>query len=113
MRQSTAAVDYVLPSGKHLMSVPTDPSTIHLYIGTDNSANSPWTAQINNQIVKFEEIGATAAAIRDKMPIDNQPQATVILRADKNVPMQLINEIKQQLRQAHLYRLVYGASEMQ
>jgi biopolymer transport protein ExbD len=38
-------------------------------------------------------------------------QLTTIIKADKTVPMGLINDVKQELRQAGALRLFYNAAE--
>ena len=72
---------------------------------------SMWTMvmQLGNEIASTADIPAFIRAERIKMSADDQERMTVCIRADRNAPMSLINEVKQQLRQANALNVTYSA----
>lgn len=116
MKSSDVRVRYQVPQGQELVRMQKKSSVVYIYIGAPVAADGihtgkGWRTQVNNQVVQDAEIEACVRQLRDQMNPDDAQQLTVSLRADRNVPMQTIHNVKQQLRAAGVTRINYAGTE--
>ncbi len=70
-----------------------------------------YRVQLNDKFASPAEVTDYVSAERDRMSPEDQQQMTVSIKADRGTHMQLINDVKQALRQAKALRINYSATE--
>lgn len=121
MRQVTLKVDYRAPQGKQLTRLTKKSAVSYIYIGkpvqslpgvsnveTDSSGGC---VQLNDKLATPAEVMDYVLAEKRRMSAEDQWQMTVSIRADRQVPMGVVMDVKQALRQAKVLRVNYSAVE--
>jgi biopolymer transport protein ExbD len=67
--------------------------------------------QLNNRLATVDDIRAYVEEERARMSAEDQGRMVVSLKADRDVPMRLIADIKQALQQSFALRINYSATE--
>jgi len=116
MRDVEMKVRYEEPQGTELQKLSHKGSVVQIYIGRPLSSNpsplaSDFQIQLNNRIATVEDIGRYIEEERRRMSAEDQERLTVSLRADRDVPMSLINDVKQALRNTYALNISYSATE--
>jgi biopolymer transport protein ExbD len=119
MRENTLVVTNV-PMGTEVAKLEDPSNSCTIYIGVPEDAkkygNNP-RIQVNDQLSKKEAIIPFIEQQRTqhtRLLEDGSNAAdmmTTVIKADKKVPMFIINDVKQELRQAGALRLFYNAAE--
>ena len=110
MRDAEKLVTYQIPAGQQTEQVGHQKNVVYIYVG--HPADDPTGAyqiQLGNQIATAAEIPAYIKQQRSHMSADDQERMTVCIRADRDVPMRLLNEVKMQLRKAYALNVTYSA----
>lgn len=110
MRENTVHVQYQQPEGTELQKVTHRGAVIDIYVGKDY-ADGEYKVQINNDVVPLEELASHLAEDRNRVSADEKEYLAASLKADKNVPMSIINKVKMALRTAHILKVNYSAKE--
>ena len=114
MRKVTLKVKYREPQGVELTRLAKKSAVTYIYIGKSlqGSGRSGKTViQMNDKIVTPAEIVDYLSAARSKMTPDEQQQMMVSIKADRDTRMEVINEVKQALRQAKALKISYSATQ--
>lgn len=121
MRQVTLKVDYRAPQGKQLTRLTKKSAVSYIYIGkpvqslpgVSNVENdsSGVCVQLNDKLATPAEVMDYVLAEKRRMSAEDQRQMTVSIRADRQVPMGVVMDVKQALRQAKVLRVNYSAVE--
>ena len=120
MRDVELKVHYQVPQGSQVEKVTRKGSVIQVYIGTAAvSAAAPTASQapqkpliqIGNRIVSLDGIGQAIAEERRRMSAEDRQHMTVSIKADRDVDMGLITDVKQALRKAGALRINYSATK--
>jgi biopolymer transport protein ExbD len=98
MREVDVLVSFKLPEAKAIEKIENKRLVSYLWVGKDRRM------QINDSIVKLEEIQNIMYAKRQTLP-----EIIVSLRVDQGVDMGLVTDIQQSLRKAYCLRLNYSA----
>ena len=77
----------------------------HTNVGNTGSTNK---IQIDQGFVSISEIGSIITAHQTLLPENLQPKFIVIIKADKNVEMGLISNVKQELRKINVLKIQYS-----
>lgn len=109
MRTETPRLKVEVPQGTELTQPASKRAITNLYVGTTPSGDT--RIQIGNHIVPLEEVGNVILALRNRMNDDDASLYTVNIRADKNVSMGVITDIKQELRKVDALNIRYSATE--
>ena len=109
MRTETPLLSIDTPSGKELSKTSSRRTTVNLYVGTGTDGESH--IQIGNHLIPLEQLGSQVAALYNKLNDDDAALFTINLKADRNTPMGLITDIKQELRKAGVLNIRYNAQE--
>lgn len=109
MRQNAEHLKYVNPQGTNLSTLMKKSSLIHLYIG--KASDGKWHIQVGDRVVTKEQVCAAVEDEIHKLPSESQDNVTAALRIDQNAPMELVKELKAQLRMAEVQRICYIANE--
>ena len=111
MRDVEEKVSYQLPQGTEIRKMGNKASVIHIYIGHPADGSDGYRIQLNNRMVTLDDIRRFIAEERELLPAEEQPRMTVSIKADRDVPMGIIADVKQQLQQAFALRVSYAAEK--
>ena len=103
MRTETPPTGISIPEGTELTNTPKKHPITHLYIRRDG------TMQLGSTPVTLQQLTMQLKAEQRKLAPEEREQATVAIRADRQVSMKTIIEVKQALRQAGACRISYAA----
>ncbi|MBR1687744.1 MAG: biopolymer transporter ExbD [Prevotella sp.] len=117
MRDDNLRVHYQVPQGTEVEKLARQSTVVNIYIGR---AAEPYKSQmgegtfiqLNNQIVRVDQIERAINAIREQMPAEDRPRLTVSIRADRDVRMGIINDVKQALVRANALKVNYSANKV-
>jgi len=112
MRSEPLKVKYQLPKGSELTQLAKKSNVCYIYIGrplTGNDRNRT-VIQLNGDYVSVDEIATRLETFRQHIDSDEADAMIVSLKADKDTPMGLITDVKQQLRKANVLRISYSAA---
>jgi biopolymer transport protein ExbD len=99
LREVDILVDFKLPEALAIEKIENKRLISYIWVGNDKRI------QINDSIVKLEEIQPIMYAKRQVLP-----NVIVSLRIDRNSDMGLVTDIQQELRKAYCLRINYSAT---
>jgi len=99
LREVEVFVDYKLPEAQAIEKIENKRLISYIWVGRDKRI------QINDSIVKFEEIEKIMYGKRQALP-----NVIVSLRIDQGIDMGLVTDIQQALRKAYCLRINYSAT---
>lgn len=112
MRSAEEKVRFTIPQGKELQQLTHKASVCYIYIGRLPGAGpDEYSIQINDKVVKVEDIEKAIDAERAKMASDDQAHMTVTIKADKQAPVGLITDVKKALKKSFALKINYSATE--
>lgn len=112
MRDVEMKVRYQMPAGTEVEKNQHKASVVHIYIGQAMDGSSDdYQIQLNDQLATVADIARFVEAERRRMPSEDQERLTVSIKADRDVPMAVINDVKQALRQSYALNISYAATE--
>lgn len=109
MRTESVKVQVKVPEGKELSKPTNKRAVTNLYIGTD--AKGETRIQIGERIVPLEKVGSAILAISNSMSDEDRERYTVNIKADRNTPMGIVTDVKQELRKVGTLNIRYSAVE--
>lgn len=110
MREVDLKVNYTLPQGTEVRKLGHKSAIIQIYIGKQGD-DGDYAIQLNNKIATLDDVKDFIANERSQMSEEDQQHMTVSIRADRDVPMGIIADVKQELQKAFALRINYSASE--
>lgn len=113
MRHGDVLVRFTQPNGTELTKLTQKSSATYIYVGKDvNKKNgNEYTIQIDNQIVSPEQVCSYMMKKTENMTEKEKSKVVINLKADKNVPMSIILNIKESLKRANTRFVHYSANE--
>lgn len=113
MRDVNPQVRYEVPQGTQLQKAGRKAGLVYIFIGKPvdrmgRVLSDETRIQLNDRMVTVGEMAAAVAAERAALPPGEQ--LTVSIRADRDTEMGIINDVKQQLRQAGALNINYSAT---
>ena len=117
MREVDVKVKYEVPKGTELQKQGHKSAVAFIYIGRskDMSANGQedtFVMQLNDRIATLDDIKDFVKQQRSQMSAEDQARMTVSIKADKDVPMGMIADVKHELQKAFALRVNYSATEI-
>ena len=109
MRSETPLMKIEVPQGTELTKPQHRRYITNLYIGSDKQGNS--RIQIGNSFVPVDRVGDAIQTLRNRINDDDRPYYVVSIRADKNTPMGVITDVKEELRRVGALKIRYNATE--
>lgn len=109
MRNETVKVDLSVPEGTEVSKPATKRSIINIYIGTD--ARGVTRIQVNEDLCDIRDVNDRVRGYRSSLSEEAQEEMVVNIRADRETPMSVINELKTELRKADALKIRYSALE--
>lgn len=119
MRTEEVKVDVEVPQGSEVTKQSNRKTTLNIYIGKDSKGNP--RIQVKDKLCDLYQISALvqeyskslSGGSSNSLSEEDQPSLTVNLRADRTIPMGMINDIKQELRKAGIQTIRYSATELE
>jgi len=118
MRDVELLVHYDVPQGTEVQKLAHKSAVTYIYVGRPQHLGKGTTAdkdtfciQLNDRLATVADIRAFVEKERERMSAEDQTRMLVSLKADKDVPMKLIAEIKDALQQSFALRINYSAAE--
>lgn len=116
MRDVTPMVEYVVPEGTELVKLVPKSAVVNVYVGTPlpdmhSHMHEGIHIQLNDKCATIADIGDFVEAERKKMSADDRNKMTIAIKADRQVSMKLISDIKQELRSVGATRISYAATQ--
>jgi biopolymer transport protein ExbD len=99
LREVEVLVNYSLPEARAIEKIENKRLISYIWVGREGKV------QINDSIVKMDEIQGIMYAKRQSLP-----NVIVSLRIDKNTDMGFVTDIQQELRKAFCLRINYSAN---
>lgn len=109
MRQTDVKVRYTVPEGQNLTELRKKNAVTFIYIGKDKGGNT--SIQVNNDVVAIDQLTGVISKLRSRVPVEEKEYYTISLKADKDTPLSVINEVKEALRKAEALKIHYSATE--
>jgi len=111
MRDVEKKVTYQLPAGTEVEKVAHKASVIHIYIGKPlDGSTDDYQIQLNNEVATVADIARFIDQERQGLSGEDLERMTVSIEADRDVPMAVINDVKQALRRSYALNISYAAS---
>lgn len=111
MRDVEKRVVYQTPAGTEVEKQHKS-SVVHIYIGKPADGSSDdFVIQLNNKIATVGDIARFIERERKGMNSEDLERMTVSIEADRDVPMAIINDVKQALRQSYALNISYAATD--
>ena len=112
MRDVEKHVQYQVPTGTEVAKQQHKSSVVHIYIGKPmDGSTDDFVIQLNNDIATIDDIARFIERERSGMSEEDLEKMTVSIEADRDVPMAIVNDVKQALRQSYALNISYSANE--
>lgn len=116
LRQDQMRVRYETPEGTKLEKLTRRSSTSYIYVGQpiDNLGkvkSGEMVIQLNDKIATVDDIASFVANERRNASAEDLNRMVFDIKADRNVKMGTITDIKQMLRKHNALRIRYSAQE--
>lgn len=109
MRQTEVKVDYEMPAGDKLEKLARRNFVEHIYVGKGPDGET--AIQLNDRLASTDEIGQFVRERRRQLSPADRERLTISIKADKEVPMGVIADIKRELRKAGALRINYSGED--
>jgi biopolymer transport protein ExbD len=116
MRSVPVKVKYQVPAGTELTKLTRKTAITYIYIGkpltttAGKRADGQTLIQLNDKFADISHISPFVRKERAEMSIEDKKNMVVSLKADRETPMGIITDVKQELRQSGAFRLNYSAT---
>lgn len=114
MKKDQVKVEFRVPQATELERLTNKSTTSYIYIGHaidhDGDANA-MRIQLNDRYVNVDEIQKALGSERSGMSAEDAKEMKVDIKADRDTPMGMINDVKQALRKANVLNVIYSAEQ--
>ena len=116
MREVDLKISVNKPMATEIQKLEKKTLVTYIYVGkpTKNYTGKYGTQpriQLNDSFASLEDVQPFVIQSRDALTEEERPAMTVSIKADKEVKMGLITDIKQELRKAQAYKISYSANQ--
>lgn len=108
MRQNDVKVMLRTPEGTELQPFDKKFATAVIYVGKD--CNGEIRIQLNNDVVPAEKLSSEIKRLRSDLSDEEREAFAVSIKADRDIPMGVLADIKETLRSNNILHLNYSAS---
>lgn len=112
MRTDNPRVKYTEPRGSELSKLPNRPTVYRIFIGKEVTEGS-YRIQLNDKFVSIADIEDFFVQEKERLSPSDAESITVSIKADRNVDMGVITDIKQALRRANVLKISYSAVQIE
>jgi biopolymer transport protein ExbD len=116
MKEVTYKVSVQNPQATELTKIEKKSLVRYIYVGTPTAEfrkqfGAETRIQLDDSFADAKEIGDFIINERSSMAEEDQGKMTVSIKADKETKMNIITDIKQELRRAYALRISYAATQ--
>lgn len=130
MRDVDLKVRYDVPQGTEIQKLGHKAAVVNIYIGrpinaaaadtqtapasssvASSSTLSDFRLQLNNELATIDDIRDFIDRERNRMSPEDQARMTISIKADRDVPMGIIADVKRALQQSYALKISYAATE--
>ena len=116
MRESSLYVKIIPPQGSEVTKLQKKSLVSYINVGVplpdqQKKYGTEPRIQLNDAISEVSDIVRFVETEREQRPEDQRPFITTAIKADKQVRMGMVSDIKQELRQAGALKIFYNASK--
>jgi biopolymer transport protein ExbD len=114
MRETEMLVENILPQATEVKKLERKSLVSYIYIGSPKGKNrkskygKEAKIQLNDAYARVADIQAFIIAERETRAEEEVPLLTTSIKADVNVKMGIVSDIKQELRKAQAYKINYS-----
>ena len=114
MRETEMLVDNILPQATEVQKLERKSLVSYIYIGSPKGTNRKMKygkdakIQLNDSYARVEDIQSFVIAEREARAEEEVPLLTTSIKADVNVKMGIVSDVKQELRKAQAYKINYS-----
>ena len=111
MRTVSIQTQFEVPAISELQKLEEKSLITYVMVGHKQGSpdNSDILIQLNSELITLDELPSHLQLAKEKIPLENQNKQIAVLKIDKNVPMGIVLDIKQHLRQSGLLTIHYSA----
>lgn len=110
MRDVDLQVRYKVPQGTELQKQGRKSAVCYIYIGRF-PGEEDFSIQLNNHLATIDDIRSFIAEERSRMSAEDQARMTVSIKADCDVPMGIVGDVKRELQRSFALKINYSATE--
>ena len=114
MRETEMLVDNILPQATEVKKLERKSLVSYIYIGIPKGKNrkikygKDAKIQLNDSYARVEDIQSFIISERETRAEEEVPLLTTSIKADVNVKMGIVSDVKQELRKAQAYKINYS-----
>ena len=114
MRETEMLVDNILPQATEVQKLERKSLVSYIYIGAPKGNNRKMKygkdakIQLNDSYARVADIQSFIIAERESRAEEEVPLLTTSIKADVNVKMGIVSDIKQELRKSQAYKINYS-----
>ena len=114
MRETEMLVDNILPQATEVKKLERKSLVSYIYVGSPRGNNRKMKygtkakIQLNDSYARVDDIQAFIIAERESRAEEEIPLLTTSIKADVDVKMGIVSDIKQELRKAQSYKINYS-----
>jgi len=113
LRKSDENLKYKIPSAEQLKQIDQKSLITQLSIGmpkdTEKFGTEP-RIEAEGKLLEVKDIVPFIMKEKDELPVYNRDQIIILFKADEDVPMGIVSDVKQELRKANARRIIFAAS---
>lgn len=108
MRPVPVKTQFKVPKATEVQSLK-EKEVIYIMVGKELGNDKDDTAiQLNSDFVMLEEISSHLSSLKKKIAPENLNKVIVVMKIDRDIPMGLISDIKNKLREQNLLNVHYS-----
>ena len=114
MRETEMLVDNILPQATEVQKLERKSLVSYIYIGAPKGNNRKMKygkdakSQLNDSYARVADIQSFIIAEREARAEEEVPLLTTSIKADVNVKMGIVSDVKQELRKSQAYKINYS-----
>ena len=113
LRKSDENLKYKIPTAEQLKEIEQKSLITQISIGIPKETvryGKEARIEAEGRLLDVKDIVPFVMKEKDKLPTYSRDQIIILLKADEEVPMGIVSDVKQELRKANARRIVFAAS---
>jgi biopolymer transport protein ExbD len=113
LRNSEELLKYKIPTAEQLKEIQNKSLVSQISIGMPKDAQrygEEPRIEAGGRVIEVAEIVPFIMGEKDALPVYSRSHIIVLLKADENVPMGIVSDVKQELKKANARKIVFAAS---
>lgn len=96
-------IKYTLPNTSYNSKLEKNQDTNYIYLGHDPSDENQYLLQVNDDLVSFDNLLVSCKSLQNV----TKASTKTYIKIDQDMPMSIVNELKEALQQARIYKVTY------